>query len=147
VRALPNLKLNQKESIMSVTCDVIIKWNATPDQLAALGTALWGWCNCTAGRTGIYQFLDNQALADLMAGKLPIVDQPPLASDRRGVHFRARDRSSRNGRAAIDTLRRELPAEAIEQVLVDGISWNTVDLEDRTVPALLGGRALQLIKR
>jgi len=56
---------------MSVTCEVIVNWEATPAQLAALGNVLWRWCNRTAGDTGIYQYLDNQALADLLAGRLP----------------------------------------------------------------------------
>jgi hypothetical protein len=124
---------------MSIPCDVIIKWNATPGQLSALGTALWRWSNCTAGQTGIYQFLDSQVLADLMAGKLPIVGQLCLTFDRQGAHFRARDRASPNCRAAIETLRRELPTEGIQEVLVDGISWSTVDGENRTPPTLPGG--------
>ena len=52
---------------MSITCDVILQWGATPEQLRALGAALWRWCDRTAGDTGIYQYLDNQALADLIA--------------------------------------------------------------------------------
>src|SRR5690348_7099802 len=110
---------------MSVTCDVIIKWSATPVQLAALGDSLWRWCNRTAGTTGVYQYLDNQPLADLMAGTLPITEEPPLASDQRGVHFRVRDRASRNCLAALEFLRQELPTEGIEEVLVDGVSWNS----------------------
>ncbi len=69
---------------MSVTCDIIVGWDARPEQLAVLGNALWRWCNRTAGNTGIYQYLDNQALADLIAGKLPVSNQPTVYSDRRG---------------------------------------------------------------
>jgi hypothetical protein len=42
---------------MSINCDVILQWDATPKQIAALGTALWGWCSRAAGATGIYQHL------------------------------------------------------------------------------------------
>lgn len=56
---------------MAIACDVLLRWSATPDQLTALGTAWWRWCNRSAGDAGIYQYLDNQALADLIAGKLP----------------------------------------------------------------------------
>jgi hypothetical protein len=88
-------------------------------------------CNRTVGDSGIYQYLDNQALADLSAGKLPYVDQSPLDSDPRGVHFRSWDRVSSNGQTAIETLRQEIPTGAIEEVLVDGISWNDVSAEGR----------------
>jgi hypothetical protein len=116
---------------MPVTCDIIVRWSATPKQLAALGIALWRWCNRTAGDTGSYQYLDNQALADLIAGKLPISCQPPLESDQRGVHLRVHDESSQDRLATIDGLRRELPAGAI-----DGISWNSVEAENHMSPTL-----------
>lgn len=139
---------------MSVTCDIIVDWDATREQLAALGSALWRWCNHTAGNTGIYQYLDNQALADLIAGKLPVSSQPPLYADRRGVHFLVRDEASQDRRATLDSLRRELPAGGIEDVVVDGISWNSVESEGRTGPTLEstrdrapGRRVLQPVDR
>lgn len=131
---------------MSVTCDVIIKWGATPEQLTTLGSALWRWCNHTAGPVGIYHFLDNQMLTDLMAGTLPLGDQFPWESDLRGIHFRARDHTSPNCRAALATLRRVLPTEGIEDVRVDGVSWKTIDAEARTVPTVPQGRGLQLLQ-
>ncbi len=45
---------------MSIKCDVFLQWTATPDQLTALGAALWRWCIRAAADTGIYQYLDNQ---------------------------------------------------------------------------------------
>jgi len=57
--------------VMPSNCDIILQQSATPDQLAALGTSLWRWCNRTAGDTGVYQYLDNQGLADMIAGKFP----------------------------------------------------------------------------
>ena len=47
---------------MSMNCDVILQWSATPAELTNLGAALWRWCNRTAAETSIYQYLDNQAL-------------------------------------------------------------------------------------
>lgn len=121
---------------MSVTCDVIIKWSATPEQLSVLGSALWRWCNRPAGNTGIYQYLDNQALAELIAGKLPVSSQPPLFADQRGLHFRVRDEASQDHQATLASLRRELPVSGIEDIVVDGTSWKFVESEDRNGPTL-----------
>ncbi len=109
---------------MSVNCDVILRWSATPGQLRAVGSALWLWCNRTAGNAGIYQYLDSQALADLIAGRLPGANETPRQDDGRGAHFRVRDEASQNRQESIDRLRRELPAEGVEDVVVDGVSWN-----------------------
>ncbi len=108
---------------MPINCDVILQWNATPGQLTALGAALWRWCNRAANNTGLYQHLDNQALADLVAGRLP-TPQSAGYTERRGVSFRVRDEASQDRQETIAALRRELPAEGIEDVLVDGKSWN-----------------------
>jgi hypothetical protein len=104
---------------MSVNCDVILRWGATPNQLTALGAALWGWCTGAAGATGLYQFLDNQALADLIAGRLPAW----TPAERRGVLLRVRDEASHDHQATIDSLRRAIPAGGVEDILVEGKSW------------------------
>ena len=52
---------------MSINCEVILQWSARPEQLSAVGAGLWRWCNSSAGDRGIYQYLDNQALADGLA--------------------------------------------------------------------------------
>jgi hypothetical protein len=92
----------------------ILQWSATPEELAAVGSALWRWCNRTAGAAGTYQYLDNQALADLIAGKLPDSRQPPWQADRRSVHFRVRDKTPLDRQATIDSLRREIPVKGVE---------------------------------
>ena len=112
---------------MSIKCDVVLQWSATPDQLTSLGAALWRWCNRAAGDTGIYQYLDNQALADLIAGKLPVSSQALGPAERRGVHFQIRDNASRDRQATIDSLRREIPVKGLEDIVVDGTSWNLVE--------------------
>ena len=111
---------------MSFTCDIIIKWKATPDQLTDLGNALWRWCHVTAGHTRIFPLLDNQALADLIAGMLPLTAEMPESSDIRGVHFLVRDYASPSFREAVESLRHKLPPDGIAEVLVDNISWNAV---------------------
>lgn len=109
---------------MSIKCDVILQWAATPDQLTALGAALWPWCIRAAGNTGIYQYLDNQALADLIAGRLPMSSQPRWSDSGRGVHFPIRDEVSKDRQTTIDSLRRSIPAAGVADIVVDGTSWN-----------------------
>lgn len=121
---------------MAIECDVLVKWSATPEQLRTLGAALWRRCKRTAGKTGIYQYLDNQALADLIAGKLPASSASPLYADRRGVHCRVRDEASHDPRATLDGLRRDLPAGGIEDVVVNGTSWNSFESQAQPRPTL-----------
>jgi hypothetical protein len=112
---------------MSIKCDVILQWIATPDQLTTLGAALWRWCIRAAGDTGIYQYLDNQPLADLIAGKLPMSSRPPWSDNGRGVHLQLRDEISQDRQATIDSLRHSIPAKGVEDIVVDGTSWNRID--------------------
>ena len=107
---------------MSIKCDVILQWGATPEQLAALGAAWWRWCIRAAGGTGLSQYLDNQVLADLIPGRLPASS----TADRRGVHFRVWDEVSLDRQATIDSLRREIPALGVEDIVIDGTSWRTI---------------------
>jgi hypothetical protein len=111
---------------MSIHCDLIVKWDATPDQLSALGAALWRWCMRAAGDTAIYQYLDDQSLADLIAGRLPA----PGGTERRGVRLSVRDGVSRDRQAAIASLRRALPTKGIEDIAVDGTSWDVAEVTD-----------------
>jgi hypothetical protein len=110
-----------------VTCDVIVGWDTTPEQLTALGAALWRWCVRGAGTAGMYQYLDNQALADLIAGRLPASGRTPEPADRRGAHFRIWDRRSDGCSAAVEILRREIPTVGVVDILVDGTSWSAAE--------------------
>ena len=120
---------------MSIQCDVILQWGATPEQLRALGAALWPWCTRAAGRTGLYQYLDNQTLADLIAGKFPVPGPTQRPADR-GPSFRIRDEVSQDAQAAIASLRREIPARGVEDILVEGTSWKRP--EGHTTPCPVG---------
>jgi hypothetical protein len=106
---------------MPVIYDVLLRPDATPSQLRAVGAALWRWCIRTAGEENIFRYLDNQALADLTAGRHPTPIEP---GSQRGSHFRARDELSRDRQTAVDGLRGEMPEEGILDILVDGTSWH-----------------------
>jgi hypothetical protein len=111
---------------MAIDCNIGLRWDATPAQLTTLGGALWRWCTRPARGNGIYQYLDSQPLSDLIAGRFPAPgNRPPLAGQR-GAHFTVRDEVSDDRRSAVDRLRREIPAEAVEDIVVGGTSWNSI---------------------
>jgi hypothetical protein len=112
---------------MSIACEVIVPWGATPEQLTAVGTALWRWCSRTSGPAGLYRYLDDQALADLIAGRHPGESRAPCPTDGRGVHVWLGDEVSRHRRAAVDRLRQEVPSRLVEDILVAGKSWDLSD--------------------
>ena len=116
---------------MFISCDVILRWDATPAQLRAVGASLWGWCSRAAGAAGIYRQLDDQALADLIAGRLPAPGRAPRQADGRGVPVRLADEVSPDRRAALVGLRDALPAQGVEDVLVGGTSWNQIEASTR----------------
>ena len=108
---------------MSVNCEVVLEWDATPEQLTAVGAALWRWCTRGVVGGGIYQYLDNQELADLMSGKLPASGQAPAQTERRRVLFRVPDQASQDCQGILDSLRRDIPTRGVEGIWVDGRSW------------------------
>ena len=101
-------------------CDVILKRRATSSQLAALGAALWRWSGLDPWKPGIHRYIDNQVLADLMAGKAPAASQG-------ACHFELRATANYDRQATIDSLRREIPPEAVEDLVVDGTSWRYLE--------------------
>ena len=107
---------------MSVSCELILRWDATPEQQRAVGDALWAWCSRAAGEAGIYQYLDNQALADLLAGRLP-APGPGRHADLPSVSFEVRGDPARDREALLESLRRALPAGGTTDVRVGRLSW------------------------
>lgn len=114
---------------MSSNCDLILKWGATPGELRSLGAALWRWCTRAAGNAAVYRYLDNQPLADLIAGRLPESNQ----TDARGIHLWILDSASSDRQALIDCLRREIPTNGVEDIMIDGTSWNQEDSTHKLV--------------
>ena len=109
---------------MSIYCHVVLKPGATPAQLSALGIALWEWCTEAANGGGVYQYLDNQALADLIAGRLPAADPAAEPAERWGVRFGTRDGAFPDRRAVIDSLSRAMPIAVVEVIRADGVRWS-----------------------
>ena len=127
---------------MAIPCDVILRWGATPEQLAALGAALWRWSLRTAGETDIYRQLDNQPLADLIAGRFPARDLAASITQAGGLSFRIRDEASHDRQGTIDQLRREVPPQGIKDIMVAGKSWTSTDAARPRAGDLSAGAAV-----
>lgn len=108
---------------MSIRCDVILKPDASPAEVAAVAAGLWHWCATTAGSAGMYRHINDQVFADLLQGKLPPL-APSEATGGWAHRFQVRDRTSSDRRATILGLRREVPAGGVEDILVGGASWD-----------------------
>ncbi len=131
---------------MSINCEVILRWDATPAQQRALGRALWGWCHRAAGGVGTYQYLDNQGLADLLAGR------PPAARDggQPRVRFSVPGDPARDREVLLDSLRRAIPSAGTTDVRVEGVSWRRPEVEQGPTRAVVkavhaGGLFVQVI--
>lgn len=98
-------------------CDVVLKGNATSAELKLLGSALWRLARPVDGATGMYQLLDNQALADLIDGQFPSSSQCGAGD----VHVVIPDNISLDREATIDGLLKGVPAQGVEHLLVDGV--------------------------
>ncbi len=108
---------------MSMNGEVILRWDATPEQHRALGAALWAWCSRIAEGADVYQCLNNQPLADLLAGQSPHAG--PLTRDGGlpRVPFLVSG-TTHDREAVLESLRRTLPGGGVADVQVDGISWH-----------------------
>lgn len=110
---------------MFVHCDVILLSSATPAQLTAVGLALWRWCLAASGEHGMYPCLDNRTLSDLVGGKFPAAEKLTNRSEQ-GFRFSVEDERSLDPETTIDSLRRTIPAQGIEDIVVAGKSWKLV---------------------
>ncbi len=121
---------------MSINCTVILRWDSTPAQQRALGAALWRWCHRAVRSVGMYPYLDNQALADLLAGRLPASEAAAWDDGSPRVSFTVPGDPARDGVATLESLRRALPGEGVAEVRVDGISTRLADAVSRMTPAV-----------
>jgi hypothetical protein len=147
VRRLPDLWL--RRSANSLECEVIPRRDATPAEFKRLAEALERWI----GRHAVVSMTTAYALADLHEGELPqplsvalehylddnLVQRgqtPPSGAaraerhrqilqtlgemaTRRTVYVRVQD-----ARQAADSLRQSVPAELVEDILINNRSWD-----------------------
>ncbi len=135
---------------MSINCEVILRWGATPEQQRALGRALWGWCHRAAGGAGTYQYLDNQGLADLLAGRPPAAGPWARNGGLPRVLFSVPGDPALDREATLESLRRAIPSEATTDVRVEGVSWRPAEVKQGPIravvkPAHAGGLFVQVI--
>jgi len=112
---------------MSINCKVALRWDSTPEQQRALGAALWRWCHRAARSVGMYPYLDNQALADLLAGRLPALRATAWDAGLPYVQFTVPGDPARDGEATLESLRRGIPGEAVAEIRVQGSSTRRAD--------------------
>lgn len=121
---------------MSINCAVTLRWDSTPEQQRALGAALWRWCHRAARSVGMYPYLDNQALADLLAGRLPTSEATGWDAGLPRVQFSVPGDPARDGEATLESLRRAMPGEGVAEVRVDDISGRLAEGASRTTVAV-----------
>ena len=126
----------QRRPVMSIDCEVILQWGATPAQLQALGAAFWAWGTRGQTDSGIYPYLDNQILADLIDGRLPPSPRAPRQAGRPLPRFRIRDERSDDRQGTIASLRRAVPTGGVADIVVDGVSWGLAPRETETPGSL-----------
>jgi hypothetical protein len=112
---------------MSINCEITLRWDAKPEHLKALGAALWEWCSGAAGDAGIYPYLDNQALADLLTGRSPA--PPGWGQGPPRVQFLVRGDPVQDRQATLESLCRRIPSEGVMEVRVDGIRRSAAKAE------------------
>jgi hypothetical protein len=124
------------EGTVSINCEVILRWDATPGQHRSLGRALWGWCIRAAGGAGTYQYLDNQGLADLLAGRPPAAGPRARDGGQPRVLFSVRGDPARDRGAMLESLRQAIPSEGTTDVRVEGVSWRPAEVQGPTRAAV-----------
>jgi hypothetical protein len=134
-----------------VGCHIIPLRNGTWQERQALGRALSHWSERAAGKSGLLESLDHLALLSLLGGEssqdlchgmledstnLPLrpgeMDQKTAEGRKeddedRTIFFAVPGGKSYNRRRVIEKLRQEIPAELVQDILIDGRSWQEID--------------------
>jgi hypothetical protein len=140
---------------MALLCEIIPRRNATAGQLKRLGLALDRWYGRETGGDGIAHYIDYWALQDLLNGELPqpvalrlsttshardpwghmrprlTVEQLrtafPEHALKRTLYLKVWGGDGFSRQRTIESLRRDIPHDLVEDILVEGRSW---DLDD-----------------
>lgn len=75
----------------------------------------------------MYPYLDNQALADLLAGRLPASGAMGWGAGLPYVQFTVPGDPAREGEATLESLRRGIPGEGVAEIRVQGSSTRLAD--------------------
>jgi len=108
---------------MPIDCEVILRWDAMPTQRRTLGHALWNWCTRAAGGKGIYRYLDNQGLADLMAGGFPASSERSSDDRLPYVYFTIPGNPESDRADLLESLRHAIPRQGVSDIRISGESW------------------------
>jgi hypothetical protein len=126
---------------MPVECELQPLREATTDQLKDLGIAVKAWVDRELCNEGVLCSIDRDGLLSLLLGEPPNPlasqvakhhpgvdlgrirqDLGPLASDR-SLRFSVKDGPHCPRDRVIESLRQAIPAELVEDIFVDDVSW------------------------
>jgi len=126
---------------MPVICELRPRVDANPDELKRLEAALKAFADRELGK-GILCAIDGNGLASLLGGEPPNPmgtqvaehnkdvdwarirqDLGPIVSDR-SLRFSVKDEPAYARAQIVETLRQAIPADLVEDFLIDGVSWN-----------------------
>jgi|SRR5208283_5217815 len=119
---------------MPIHCEILPRPDASPEQLQALGQAIQRWYHQEVKDEGTTRRIDNQALEDLLAGQMPqpvsfeaLTASTEAQAKKHAVPIMVRGGPAYDRQAIIRSLRRAIPSELVEDVLVAGRSWQSGD--------------------
>ena len=111
---------------MSIQCDIVLQWSATPAQLTALGSRSVELVHVPHGGRLWRLPVPGQRCAGRPDRRQAARARPsPWRTGPPGIHLSVGDRRFVDRQAVIDFLRHELPAVGVERVAVDGTSSET----------------------
>jgi len=116
---------------MSIRCIIFPRRDATPRQRRELGAALHRWYARESREHGIALYTNQQAINALLAGSWPPSEsrkgKTTKSKRRPPVLLDVRDGKQYSRQATIESLRKDIPANLVEDVLIDGRSWGRAE--------------------
>lgn len=126
---------------MPVVCELKVRQDLTPEQLKELGKALEAWATRERSNAGLLCWIDQEGLDSLLSGEPPTPlglrvkqlnegvswekirqDLGSVVSDR-SLRFTVNDEPGCPRGQVIESLREAIPAELVEDVLINDVSW------------------------